>query len=250
MCKFRASFVVPLIITAAALNCRADDGKEATAIIDKAMQALGGEAKLSKMQALTARLKGTFHGMGAAIEITGDIAIDGHERNKFSIEGNANGQKFRVTVVLNRDKGWLKFNDLVMDMDKDAVAEAREQAFSSWVAGLTPLKDKKFRLSTLGEVKIGDRPALGVKVASEGHRDVDLYFDKETFFLVKSEYRVKDDNGQEVTEESLLSDYKEVEGTKQSAKLTIKRDGKPYLECEMSDWQFSDKLDDSVFAKP
>ena len=113
-----------------------------------------------------------------------------------------------------------------------------------------PLKGKAFRLAPLGEVNIDKRPARGVWVSSKGHRDVNLYFDKETGLLVKTETRVKDDNDQEVTEETFLGDYKEVQGTKQATKLTVKRDGELYLESEVTDYRLAEKLDDRVFAKP
>jgi hypothetical protein len=80
---------------------------------------------------------------------------------------------------------------------------------------------------------------------------VTLYFDKESGLLVKYESRVKDEgSGQEVNEEHFLSDYKEVQGTKQAGKVVTKRDGKLYLEGEVTDHQLSEKLDAGVFAKP
>ena len=62
--------------------------------------------------------------------------------------------------------------------------------------------------------------------------------------------RGQDEGGKEVTEETFFEDYKEVQGVKQATKLTVKRDGKLYLEGEMSDYQYSETLDASVFAKP
>ena len=63
--------------------------------------------------------------------------------------------------------------------------------------------------------------------------------------------RVKDEtSGQEVTEETLLSEYKAVQGTKQATKFIVKRDGKLYSEGEISDYQLTEKLDDALFAKP
>ena len=92
---------------------------------------------------------------------------------------------------------------------------------------------------------------MGVKVSSKGHRDVDLYFDKETGLLVKTEGRVKDDmSGQEVTEESFHSEYKEVQGTKQAHKFVVKRNGKLFMEGEATGVELSEKLDASTFAKP
>jgi hypothetical protein len=247
----RHAFLAVGLVLAATLPTRADDAAAARALVDKAVKAHGGEATLAKFPAITVAMKGTFHGMGMAIPFTGDIVTQGADQLKVDIQIEAGGQKFRVINVMNGDKGWTKFNDDVKEMSKDEVAEARHQAYAGWVATLAPLKDKAFTLATVGEVKVDDRSAVGVKVSRKDHRDVDLYFDKESGLLVKMETRVKDEgSGQEVTEESVMSDYKEVQGTKQAMKFTIKRDGKLYLEGEMTDVQLAEKLDASVFAKP
>jgi hypothetical protein len=114
-----------------------------------------------------------------------------------------------------------------------------------------PLKDKQFKLATIGEIKVEKRTALGVKVSSKGHRDVDLYFDKETGLLVKTEHIAKDDmSGQEVTEESFPSDYKDVQGTKQPMKFVVKRSGKLFMDGEATEVKMYEKLDASLFEKP
>jgi hypothetical protein len=238
------------LVLAATVPTRADDAAAARALVDKAVRAHGGEATLAKWPAVTAKLKGTFHGMGQAVAFTGEVVTQGADRLKLDIEAEAGGQTFRVVNVLNGDRGWARVGDETTELDKEQLAEAREQAHANWVATLLPLKDKAFTLATVGEVRIDGRPALGVKVSSQGHRDVDLYFD-ETGLLVKSETRVKDEgSGQEVTEESFLGDYQEVRGTKQSMKFTVKRDGKLYVEGVVTDCQLAESLDAGVFARP
>jgi hypothetical protein len=229
---------------------RADDRAALESLVDKAVQAQGGRARLEKLPAVTTKSKGTFHGLGAAVSFTGEFAFQGPDRSKFDIEAEAGGQKFRLVVVLAGNKGWIKLNDDTEEQDKDDLAEAQEEAYAEWVATLVPLKDNKFRLAPLGEVGVDGRPALGVKVSREGHRDVDLYFDRQTNLLVKTQAPVKDDDGQEVTEETFLSNYKDVQGTRQAMKVVVKRDGKLYLEIEVTECQLAEKLDDSVFAKP
>jgi hypothetical protein len=232
------------------LAARADDGAAVQALVDKAVQAQGGRARLEKLPAVTAKCKGTFHGLGAAAAFTGEFAFQGPDRSKFDIETEADGQKFRLVVVLAGRQGWVKVNDDTEEQDEDDLAEAREEAYAEWVATLMPLKDKKFRLAPLGEVAVAGRPALGIKVSSKGHHDVDLYFDRETSLLVKTQTRIKDDDSQEVTEETFLSDYKEVQDVKQAMKIVVKRDGKPYLEIEVPECQLAERLDASAFAKP
>jgi hypothetical protein len=234
----------------ATLAARADDAAAVQALVDKAVQAQGGRARLEKLPAVMGKCKGSFHGLGAAAAFTGEFAFQGPDRSKLDIEAEADGQKFRLVVVLAGRQGWVKLNNDTQELDKDDLAEAREEAYAEWVATLVPLQDKKFRLTPLGEVAVDGRPTLGIKVSSEGHRDVDLYFDRAKSLLVKTQTRVKDDDGQEVTEETFLSDLKEVQGTKQAMKVTVKRDGKLYLEMEVTECRLAAKLDDSVFAKP
>jgi hypothetical protein len=237
-------------VLTATVPARADDGAAARALVDRAVQAQGGEALLTKWVAVTGKLKGKFHGLGEGVAFTGEYAAQGADQQKLVIEAEVDGQKFRLVHVLNRDKGWNQLNDDTEELSPEDLAEAKEEAYAGWVATLVPLKDRAFTLAPLGEIQVAKRPAAGVKVSRKGHGDVNLYFDKETGLLVKTEARVKDDDGQEVTEETFLSDYQDVQGTKQAMKLTVQRDGKPYLEGEVTECRLAEKLDDSVFAKP
>jgi hypothetical protein len=230
---------------------RADDAADARALVEKAVKAQGGREKLEKFAAHTLKFKGTFHGMGQAIPMTGELNSQGADRFKMEVEVEAGGMKFQFVSVLAGDKGWVRVGDTTNPMDKDQLAEGKEQAYAGWVGTLTPLGDKEFTLATTGEVKVNDKPALGVKVSRKGHRDVDLFFDKETGLLVKTETRIKDEgSGQEVTEENFAGEYKEVQGTKQAMKFTVKRDGKLWVEGEATEYQLAEKLGDGVFARP
>jgi len=156
--------------------------------------------------------------------------------------------------VLNGDKGW-SFNSAqnqTVELDKDMMAEAREELYAGGVETLAPLTGKEFTFSPLGEARVGDRTTIGVRVSQKGHRDISLYFDKENHHLLKVERTVKDymAGGQEVKQETTYSDYKDVEGMATAHKFDIKRDGKDYVDGEMTEIKLHEKLDDSLFAKP
>ncbi len=69
--------------------------------------------------------------------------------------------------------------------------------------------------------------------------------------MVRFETRVRDEaTAQEVTEESSYSEFKTVEGTQRAMKVSIKRNGKSHADIEVDEFKLSEKLDDSVFAKP
>jgi hypothetical protein len=251
MARFRYAVLTFGFVLAIAAPARADDEADARKIIEKAVKAHGGQEKLDKLPGGVIKFKGTFHGTGEGIAVSGEVASQGSDKHRVDMEIDAGGMKFPIVIVVAGDKGWTKLGKDVKEFDKDELKEAQEEAYSGWVATLAPLKDKQFKLATLGEIKVEKRPAVGVKVSSKGHRDVELYFDKETGLLVKAETRVKDEmSGQEVAEESFPSEYKDVQGTKQAMKFVVKRNGKLFMEGEASEVKLYEKLDDSLFKKP
>jgi hypothetical protein len=115
---------------------------------------------------------------------------------------------------------------------------------------VTPLKAKDLKLSPLGEMKVNDRAALGIKVVKKDYPDVDLYFDKETHLPIKCELRVKEKNGMEVTTAWFFSDFKEVAGVKHPLKVALHREDKKMMEMEIGEAKSEEKVDEGTFAKP
>lgn len=238
---------------AAAGAARADEQADMKAVIDKAIKAAGGEEKLAKFKAATFKAKGKFYGMGEGIDYTGEYAVQQPDKFRVRIEAGSGDNKFVFVRVVNGDKLWSKLGDKAQEVtDKDEIAEAKENGYAGWVTTLVPLKDKGFTLASLGEVKVDGKPAVGVRVSHKGHRDVNLFFDKDKGLLVKSETTVKDfmAGGKESTQETLYSGYKEAGGVQHPTKLVINRDGKKYVDSEVTEYEPKEKLDDSEFGKP
>src|SRR5947208_1079028 len=87
--------------------------EQSKAIVDKAIQAAGGEASLGKYKGMTFNVKGNFYGMGNAIPYTGEFAVQFPSQAKNKIDADVGGQKFMMVVVVDGDKGWVKTNDNV-----------------------------------------------------------------------------------------------------------------------------------------
>jgi hypothetical protein len=234
-----------VLALAAAKAARADDQADLRKVIDKAMKAMGGEEKLGKYKAHTWKGKGKYYGMGDGVDYTASGSIQFPDQYRLEIENV-------FTLVLNKGKGWVVANGQTTEMDKDQLEEQKEELYANWVTSLVPLKDKAYKLTAVGDAEVDKRPAVGIKVSRAGHQDINLFFDKDTGLLVKTERRVKarEQGGMEVNQETWMSDYKDVEGIKVALKFTIKRDGKLFVEGEDSDLKLLEKLDDSVFAKP
>jgi len=230
---------------------RADDAREARAIVEKAIKAMGRD-KVAAFKAATWKGKGKVRILDQEIEFGGTWFVQAPTQQRADIEIDIMGMKIKQSRVLNGDKGWVTTNDMLQDMNQETLAETKHELYAGGVAQLLVLRDPAFQLSLLGDSKVGDRAAVGVKVSRKDQRDISLFFDKDTHFLLKSEMRGKDveAGGIEFTSESYFLDYHDTNGTQRFRKLEVKRDGKPFVDIEVSDFEWKDKLDDSTFDKP
>ena len=117
---------------------------------------------------------------------------------------------------------------------------------------LTPLlNDNAYELSSLKEIRIDDRPAVGVRVVCPGERDVKLYFDASTGRLAKIARRIYDVNAKkELLQEEFFSDYQDMDGVPTARTRIWLRDGKKGLEMTFSEVRYPDRLDAGLFADP
>jgi hypothetical protein len=253
MRKFLLASAVLFLICAG--RVAAED--EVQAILEKAAKAHGGKDKLAKLKnaAVQAKSKGTidmFGGIKVEIE-----ALAQGGRFKQIIQTEVGGMNINQTLAYDGKEFWAEINGKVftlkdLGLDEKKLKEAiEEQLYSERVVGLMFLGEKGIELSPLGEIKVNDKPAVGLRVSSKGHKDINLYFDKDKGLLVKTEMRATDVlGGQETAEEKILSDYKEMDGLPRPTKVAVLRDGKKLMDLEVTEVKILDKLEDSTFAKP
>lgn len=244
-----AFLTVALALLAGAVHGQAN----ATAVLDKAIAAAGGEAKLAKLQGLTLKGKGNYHEAGKPdIPFTSTWYTQGNDKGRTINELEAMGAKSYEVRVINGDKGWVKDGKLeARVMDKDDLADERENLYFNWVTTLAPLKGKDFKLTAAEDAKVDGKAAAAFSVSSKGHRDIKLYFDKESGLLVKSERKVRDSSAnKDVVEEVYFSNFKDADGIKIAMKYSVKWDGQPQADVEMTEAKAQEKLDDKLFQKP
>jgi hypothetical protein len=87
------------------------DGKEATAVLDKAIAALGGAEKLARAGTATWKVKLTVSVEGNDSTTEGTTTIQGIDRHRIEFEGTYLGRKTNGVTVVVGDKGWRKLGD-------------------------------------------------------------------------------------------------------------------------------------------
>lgn len=220
-------------------------------IIRRAIQAQGGRQSLEKTLNHRCRGKGTI----AAGSLKGSVTIDYWyqfpDRTKIVGEIKVGNLIINDVRILNGKEGWNQKNGDTKAFTNGELAAARAGAYHTYIRHLIPLlEESKFTLTLLDEVTVNGRLASGIKVLSTGYKEIRLYFDKETSLLVKSEYLGHTGELKEVLTEEYFTDYKEINRVKLPFKKTIYLDGKQYLDVEIAEWQFYDKIDGNEFVKP
>jgi hypothetical protein len=235
----------------ATLPVAADEGQETKALLDRAIKALGGEEYVAKCKAMTGQSTGMMNRGDLRGEVTNAWSVQGLDRFRWEAEVALNNVKLRTLLILNGDNLWLKAGEGKSTPFEQERRAFREEFYAIRLAEYPlALRDKAFRLSPLGEVKINDRPTSGLKVSHKEHPDLDLFFDKESGLPVQAEFRQKDDGGREVHHLLTFAYYKEVAGGKHFTKLTIRHDDKTVLEMERSEIKAVGKLDGTLFDRP
>lgn len=230
---------------------RADDAKDATALLNKAITALGGEEKLAKAGTATWKAKGTITFMGGDNAVTTHTTVRGLDHFRQEFEGEFGGNKVTGVSVLAGDKGWRKFGDNAMEMDKDALANEKRTVYLAVVpVTLLPLKGKGFKVEAAGEDKAGGKPAAGIKATGPDGKPFNLYFDNETGLPVKLVAKVVGFMGDEYTQETTFGEYKEMGGIKKATKLSTKRNGEKFIDLTVSEFKPLDTVPADTFAEP
>ena len=245
-----ASLVVGLVFVSVT-RVRGDDDL-VKGILEKAAKALGGEQKLAKADACVRKSKGTITLNGNDSQITVEATVQGLDRYRAEFQGEFNGNTVKGVTVVNGDKGWRKFGDNTMEMDAAALANEKRIIYLQVVAArITPLTGTGFKAEPAGEEKIGDKSAVVLKMTGPDGKDFTISFDKESGLPVKVvAAKMLGFQGQEYTQETTYSDYKDIDGIKRAMKVESKRDGQIFIKQQVSEYKVLDKVDPQTFNQP
>jgi hypothetical protein len=240
-----------IALAASSVFVRGQDD-ESRALALKAVKAHGGKELLSKYKAAQVKIKGDVDVMGVQAKFSGEVFFLFPEKMKNVVTIEVNNMNIEVVQVFDGKQFFVKAGGNSIELkDAKIIEEAKEGMYAEKVASLFDLDEKGYKFAALGEAKVEGKDAVGIRVSREGKRDVNLYFDTKTHLLVKYEFRGRDFMGMmEVTQEKILSDYREVMGVQTPRKITVLHDGKKAMDLAITDVTYAETFDDSYFVKP
>ena len=234
-------------VLAAAGVSAADD--KADAVVKKAIEAHGGADNLNKYTAGKFTLKGDVSVMGMDLEFSGDAAYM-PDKYRMNIEMKVMDMTITVHQVMAGGKGKrsVKVGDNVMAQEI-AEDERKLALLGREIQRLTPLLDgKKFTVRAAADEDANGKKAAVVMVTPKDFdREFKLCFDKESGLLVKTGHKGKGPGGEEVYQETLVSEYKKVNGVQVPHKMVLNHDDKKFMTATVSDVEVLEKVDDKEF---
>jgi hypothetical protein len=246
-----AAVFVTALVSSLVGPARAEDVKDVRAVLDKAIKALGGEEKLGMLKAVTWKAKCKMTWDGSVSSYTSQVTVQGLDRYREAWDGEFRGEKMKGVTVVANGKGWSKFGDMSMELDADGLANEKRSAYLQMIpVTLLPLLDKSFKVVAAPEEKVGDKPAVGIQVTGPDGKDFKLYFDKDSGLPVRLVAKVLDYMGEEFTQETTFDKYRDLGGIMKATQLRIKREGKDYVEQEITEFKLLDMVDPKTFAEP
>jgi outer membrane lipoprotein-sorting protein len=230
---------------------RAADATDTNAILNKAIKALGGEEKLSKIKAASWKTKGTITFGGNDNEVATESTLQRPDHCRREFEGDFGGNKLKGVFILAGDKGWRKFGDNLTELDKNGVANEKQTVYLTVIPIIVlPLKSKDFKIAAAPEENVDGKPAVGIKATAPDGKDFTIYFDKDTGLPARIVAKVAGFMGDEYTQETTFGDYREMAGIKKATKIQVKRDGEKFQDFQVTEFKILDKVDPKLFTEP
>jgi hypothetical protein len=250
MARLIGAVLLAAVVAGLSGPARAGGDKDAQAVLDKAIKALGGEEKLGKLKAYSVQGKGTISFGGDDNAFTSAATVQGLDHIRSEFEGEFGGMKVKGVTVLAGDKGWRKFGDMDLDMDKEAIANEKRNLYLQVAPFTLAIKSKGFKSQTAGEDKVGGKPAVVLKVIGPDGKDFKVYYDKASGLPVKLVAKVVGFMNDEFTQEVTFADYKDFDGYNRPTRIENKRDGERFLTQQLTGFRPLAEVNPKTFTQP
>jgi hypothetical protein len=227
------------------------DNNDASAVLDRAIEALGGQTKLSQPKAIAWKARGKAFDDGNESAFTNETTVQDLTHFRMEWEDEVGGNFARGVTVVSGERGWRKYDGEARDLDGNRLANHKRNIYLLVIpVTLVPLKAGAFLVEPATDENVDGKPAAGIKVVGPDGKEFLLYFDKQTGLPVKLVARVPGVPGQEVTQETIFRDYKDFDGIKKATRLERRRDGEKILEQEITEFKVLDRVPPETFSEP
>jgi len=212
-------FIILLILIAGLSPLLAQNTAD---ILKKMIDAQGGEKLLSSIKDST--MSGTMEMI--QMGLTGSLTMYQKEPNLMRMEAEVMGMT--ITQAFDGEKAWM------INPQTGAAEELPPEAADD----------------IRGKEQINGKDYFVLEQAFSDGFKATLYIDPDTYLVYKTKARTTNQMGIEVEAETIMSEYKKIEGMPVPQKLTILQDGEEFMTMTITEVKFNTGLEDSFFKIP
>lgn len=110
-------------------------------------------------------------------------------------------------------------------------------------------KDRGFKLEMAGKEDVQGSMAYHLKLTNDAGDVSDYWLDTDKYLIVKTK-RMVPMQGQEMAQESLMSDYSSMNGIMMPHSIENRMNGQTMSTIVVDEFKFDEKIDDAMFSKP
>jgi outer membrane lipoprotein-sorting protein len=218
-------------------------------IVNKHLAAMGGREALAKIT--TRKVTGTVSLTTAMGDLPGTIEIIQKTPNKthtlLQIDLSAVGAPpLHIEQFFDGTNGFV-MNSMQGDSDMPArqLENSRNNAFPSM---LLTYKEKDVALEVLPKSTINGREAVGLKATPKGGSPIQIFFDAETYLLLRSVVLIDTPDGATAEQTSDSSDYRTVDGIKVAFQV-MNKNPLQTVTIKLEKVEHNVPLNDALFVK-
>jgi hypothetical protein len=212
-------------------------------VLDKAIKALGGRERLTKVEAFSWKAKWIRGSRSSESQVTMQ-GLD-HWRHEFR------NDSFHVVQLVSGDRGWSTLGSVTRRMMGDELALYKQGVYLEAIpVTLVAIKTKGFKYKAADDEKVGDKPTSVLKVTGPDGKEFMLYFDKESGLPVKEVAKMLDFQGRPFSSETSFADFKEFDGIKKATRLEVKNNVRIEHVLEVTEFKVLDKVVPETFFEP
>lgn len=226
-------------LTAFPLQAENSIDPKAREILEKSLRATGSPTAITKIKSRIS--KGTIAMPAQGMTLTLEMIQKGPNlMYSKSVIPNI----MEVEQGFDGEEGWSK--DSIQGIRKLTGAELTQAKESAALFAEKQLLEDLFAAEVLPELKEGEVTYQIVKATSKGSPPKTLFFDQSTGLLAKMITKMAVGPEGEMTTETVLSDYREVDGIQIPFEMTIKA-GPQNMQMKFTSITHNAEIDDSVF---
>jgi outer membrane lipoprotein-sorting protein len=218
-------------------------GQSAEEILERVIKAQGGRKLLESIKDITTTTNMELPQMG----ITGTGTMYTKEPNLMRLDMEFMGMV--MTQAFDGEKAWgINPQTGMAEETPEEVTEIIKNSSFGNSALLNPAK-YGIKYTYKGKENIDGKDYLVLDRIHPGAYTISIYIDPDTYLMYKMKQDSLDEMMTEIVEETVMSDYKEVEGVMTAHVLTILRDGVEFAMLTVTDVEYNSGLEDSFFKK-